>query len=182
MDLSRCGTSALQRILTAACFFIIGCTSSSKTADLSPTLTVVNGESMLLGPMTQQALFDHFTIFREYYDAYVPKDETVALLTTYPHPTDVRIFVGTWCIDSKRHLPPFLRIVDSTANPRLTYSLFGLDRTKRDADGIAIRYGITRVPTMIFFQNDREIGRITERPTESVERDMVKILFGSTAD
>jgi tetratricopeptide (TPR) repeat protein len=37
---------------------------------------------------------------------------------------------------------------------------------------------VYRVPTFILYQNNKEIGRINEYPTESIERDLQKILSG----
>lgn len=181
MGLTGNGSPTLSRILIALAFLNFGCTQGSKTASPSP-LRVVNGEAMLLGPMTRTSLFEHFTIFRDSYDAYWPDSNALFRLKNYPAATEIRVFVGTWCIDSKRHLPPFMRIIDLSDNERLTYSLYGLDRSKRDAEGMAARYGITRVPTMVFLQNGAEIGRITERPNRSMENDILNILFRSESD
>jgi hypothetical protein len=72
--------------------------------------------------------------------------------------------------------------MDQADNERLTYSLYGLDRSKRDSEGKSGRYGITRVPTMVFLQNGAEIGRMTERPNRSMENDILNILFRSESD
>jgi thiol-disulfide isomerase/thioredoxin len=181
MGLTGNGSSTLSIILIVLGFLQLGCTSGSKTASPSP-LRVVDGEAMLLGPMTSTSLFEHFAIFRDQYDAYAPDSATLIRLKNYPIATEIRVFVGTWCIDSKRHLPSFLRIMDQANNERLTYSLYGLDRSKRDSEGMSGRYGITRVPTMVFLQNGAEIGRMTERPNRSMENDILNILFRSESD
>jgi len=61
-------------------------------------------------------------------------------------------------------------------NSHLTFKLFGLDRSKRDADGLAEKYQIEFVPTFVVLQDDEEIGRIVETPIVSIEQDLVEIL------
>jgi len=52
----------------------------------------------------------------------------------------------------------------------------GVDRQKKDPEGLAAQYDFQRIPTFIVLQDGKEIGRIVERPEVSLEQDLAKIL------
>jgi hypothetical protein len=91
---------------------------------------------------------------------------------------DVEVFavVATWCPDTRRDLPRFFKIVDRAQWPMKTITLLAVDRTKKDAGGLTEKWNVTRVPTFIFTRGGREIGRVVERPTTTLEKDIAAIL------
>jgi len=54
--------------------------------------------------------------------------------------------------------------------------LFGLDYTKSEPSGRAKIHDIKYTPTFIVYQNNREIGRIIERPKVSLIADISAML------
>jgi hypothetical protein len=88
----------------------------------------------------------------------------------------VLVFVGTWCSDSKRDVPRFLRIADGTGMTDVDFELHGVDRTMASPDGREQKYAIERVPTFIFIRGGKEIGRIVETPRTTLEGDILNIL------
>jgi hypothetical protein len=46
--------------------------------------------------------------------------------------------------------------------------MVGVDRTKKDADGLAEKWGVTRVPTFVFLRDGQEVGRVVERTPAGV--------------
>jgi len=42
-------------------------------------------------------------------------------------------------------------------------TMVGVDRTKKDPEGLTEKWGITRVPTFVFLRNGREVGRVVEK-------------------
>lgn len=91
----------------------------------------------------------------------------------------VLVFMGTWCSDSKREVPRFLRIVDGSGMTAADVDLYGLDRKKKSPDGLEEKYAIERVPTFIFLRKGKEIGRIVETPRTTLEGDILDILARS---
>ncbi len=91
------------------------------------------------------------------------------------------VFFGAWCGDSKRDVPRFLKIADTTGIPPSKVTLYSLDRTKTSPDGLTDRYGIQFVPTFIVLKGGAEVGRITEFPQVSVEADLLTILAAARA-
>lgn len=89
---------------------------------------------------------------------------------------DITIVMGTWCSDSRREVPRLFKILDYIHYPEYKLKLICVDR-KKNADGTEVQdLNIELVPTIIFFNEEQEIGRIIESPVESLEADMAKIL------
>ena len=137
---------------------------------------VIDGEGMLIGNITREELFSEIDIFKINYGAYSPKDSIIQLLKNYSQPVAIDVFLGTWCGDSKKNLPRFLKTLDEAHLRPVRLALCGVDRTKTDKDKLTVKNNVTRVPTMIFYRNGQEIGRITEHPKGSIEDDVLSIL------
>ncbi len=157
--------SRIILILTVLMITIAGCTS---TYDVSQP-------SVPTGPLQRAQLTDAFL------HAY-PEDPIgqpfLDMIRQARGGVHVLVFMGTWCSDSKREVPRFLRIADGSGMTSPEFSLYALDRKKTSPDGLERRYGIERVPTFIFLRGDKEIGRIVESPKTTLEGDIITILAG----
>ena len=91
----------------------------------------------------------------------------------------IKIVMGTWCPDSRREVPRFMRILDLWKFPVSMVTFIGVDKSKLSPDGESGKLNILRVPTFIIFKNNVEAGRIIENPATSLEQDMVNILTGN---
>jgi hypothetical protein len=136
----------------------------------------VHGEEMLVGAIQREELFRAFEAFREHYEAYIPDDSVVHMIARVRRDIRVEAFLGTWCDDSRVHLSHFLKVMARAGNARISYSLHGLDRTKKDPEGLTVTYRITRVPTLVFLEGGKELGRITEYPVARMEDDVFTII------
>ena len=81
---------------------------------------------------------------------------------------DVRIYLGTYCPDSKKWVPRFFALQDSL--PVGNLSIISVDTTKKDEKGLAIADSIKKIPTFIFLKEGKEISRITEKPKGRLEK------------
>jgi thiol-disulfide isomerase/thioredoxin len=113
------------------------------------------------------------------YDTSRIHEDFVGLIQQVHEGIDVIVFLGTWCSDSRREVPRFLKIADLAGMNVDRIKLYGLDRTKKSRDGLTDRYGIERVPTFIFLLGEREVGRIVEVPRTTLEGDVLSILAGA---
>ena len=75
----------------------------------------------------------------------------------------VLAIVATWCPDSRREVPRFFAIMDEAGISESNVIMVGVDRTKKDPEGLTEKWGITRVPTFVFFRDGQEAGRFVER-------------------
>jgi len=114
--------------------------------------------------------------FQGEYDTVRIQTEFVEMIRQTNSGVQVLVFLGTWCGDSKREVPRFLRIVDAAGISMDRISLYALDRNKASPEGVEARYGIERVPTFIFLKKESEIGRIVETPRTTLEGDILTIL------
>jgi len=137
-------------------------------------------KTMLVGPEDRQALamepFGKWYIAN--YENYNVKSEIIPELKKALEGVQITTFMGTWCGDSKRETPRFFKILDTAQFEEGRSGLITVDRTKKNPIEFTEGNNIIRVPTFIFKKNGKEIGRIVERPVESLEEDMLKILTG----
>ena len=91
----------------------------------------------------------------------------------------VKIVLGTWCPDSRREVPRFVKILDFINFPEDKIQFLNVDRNKKGLRDEVDDLKIDFVPTFIVYESGKEIGRIVETPIESLEKDLVKIIISS---
>lgn len=111
-------------------------------------------------------------------EAYQADPELTASLEGLLEDVEIKLFLGTWCNDSRREVPRFVRILREAGYPEETVEVIAMTREKTTPEAFEEGFGIINVPTFIFYRGDDELGRIVEYPIESMEADMVKILSG----
>ena len=134
----------------------------------------------MLGYFTRDRLetYPHDSWMTEGYYDYAPQSVFLnSLLDLRWDNVTVTLVMGTWCPDSRREVPRFLRIMDILDFPADKITYIGVDLDKQSPVGGYEELDIQRVPTFIFYVNNSEAGRIIEVPTSSLEEDMVNILF-----
>lgn len=148
------------------------------TPTSSPTPTP--SPAPLLGHVTRAQLkaYPPWALFWE--QPYVPDPASVASIKRDAKGVSVLLVMGTWCPDSKRELPRYFATMDAAGMRQSTLTMIGVDRSKKDTEGLTDKWNITRVPTFIFLRNGKEVGRFVERtpPDSTFEAEMAKILRG----
>jgi tetratricopeptide (TPR) repeat protein len=121
--------------------------------------------------------------YKPNYEGYTPAADIVTQLKRLRlEKFTLKIVFGSWCGDSKRELPRMMKVLNAVGFPENNIQLIGVydsmkvykQAPKREERGL----NIYRVPTFIVYKKDKEIGRIVEYPTESLERDLFKIISG----
>ena len=107
---------------------------------------------------------------------YEPDASAVSTIRQKAGDVDVFIVIATWCSDTRRDLPRFFKIADQAGWPAERITMLAVDRTKMDPEGQTAKWNVTRVPTFIFLRGGREIGRVIEKPTTTLEQDIAQIL------
>ena len=130
----------------------------------------------LVGHVTREALENYDTWKTLRAEDYTPDGTAVQAIASNWRGVRVLVIVGTWCRDSKRDLPRFFKIADLGKLPLDDVTFIAVDRSKKDPEGLTETHKIGRVPTFVFFRGDMEIGRVTERPTTTLEADIAAIL------
>lgn len=117
--------------------------------------------------------------FTKEYDSY--KVDVKALKACAPegHFKDYRITIvlGTWCEDSRREVPRFYKILDHLLFPSMYTRIILVDKNKKDDKDKTEKLNIEYVPTFIITdRNGKELGRIVEKPTKSLEADLCEFM------
>lgn len=86
----------------------------------------------------------------------------------------IKIFFGTWCSDSRRELPRFMKILNFLGMKN--FEIVGLDRDKKSPKKLEKGMNIHHVPTFIIYKNGKELNRIVESPINSLELDFNSII------
>ena len=125
-----------------------------------------------LGDISQAQLLERHEMFKRNYDAY----EVTAGIDGLPADMKVKILFGTWCHDSEREVPRMLKLLAASGVKEENISLISLDIRKEEPEGRAKGLGVRFTPTFIFFSDDVELGRIIERPVESLQADITAMV------
>ena len=135
---------------------------------------------VMLNKCSREAItsFPEFkTSYDPFYQSYVVDTTAINALSKSLNDKKITIVLGTWCGDSKFQVPHFLKIMDALKISEENITFIGVDGSKKAENGIIDNLKITNVPTFIFSDNNgKEVARITERPLETLEKDMLKIL------
>ncbi len=168
-----------QILWSALVLFLLGsgCSTGKETQKDSSTPDV-----MPLGWIQRSDFMTStYPRFQQVYDSTQIEEHFVEMIRQLSTDIDVVVVFGTWCSDSKEHVPRFLKIADLSGIAPSHISYYGVDRSKKSNDGVTDQYHIEFVPTFIFFKRGKEIGRITESPRNSLEEDILSILADAQA-
>lgn len=142
------------------------------------TIDTVKNTKMLIGYCTREAFQD--TAFKDWFDEqynnYQPDYEILDKLEGKLDYISITIVMGTWCSDSREQVPSFYKILDELNYPTDRINLICVDRNKKGLSNEADGLNIELVPTIIFYLNNEEKGRIIETPAKSLEKDMLEIV------
>jgi len=142
------------------------------------------GDKHLCGPIALSDLTSDTTYsqwFQESYDRFTMPSEKYKWAKKLKE-TQVDIYMGTWCGDTKNHVPKFvhlwkeLGLEESQLNFITLYD--GKERYKQGPNDEEKGKSIHRVPTFIFKDNDQEFARIVESPQNDLLTDVAQIALG----
>ena len=139
---------------------------------------IMSQQPMLLGYCNRQAFKDtSFSWwFNSVYDMYEVDSATTQKIADKLNGVNITVVMGTWCSDSRREVPRLFRILDSLKYPSDDVEIITVGRNLKGMGSETDSLKIEKVPTIIFYKNGAELGRIEESPKVSLEKDMLKIL------
>jgi thiol-disulfide isomerase/thioredoxin len=86
------------------------------------------------------------------------------------------VFFGNWCHLCKKAVPQLLKTVEAAKNPGLGLEFYGVTEDHLEPKDPIAKYSISTTPVFVIIRGGKEIGRITEKPDVSVEKDLALIL------
>ncbi|WP_206483504.1 thioredoxin family protein [Thalassotalea sp. G2M2-11] len=157
----------MKKIIISA-LIIFGLSQLTSCASTQPQL------HMLVGETNTSDLFSRYPGFRNSFNAYQLSEQDTQTVLQWPEDVKIAVYFGTWCHDSQREVPRFLKLVN--VNQTIALDLVALDYDKTDPAGQAELFGVKYTPTFIVFRGNKELGRIIERPKSSLVRDIDQLL------
>ncbi|MBO0321613.1 thioredoxin family protein [Muricauda sp. CAU 1633] len=161
---------------------LVLCTTVVFAQEFNKEIVQEDGKKFMVGKINLEGL--HAEPYQQWFHQGMktyPVDETlVKLFKKDLAQYNIKLFLGTWCGDSKRETPRFIKILEAADFPMEQLEIIALDRRKehykKSPTGEEKGLNIIKVPTMVFFKNGAEINRIVERPIASLEEDMAQIV------
>jgi len=138
----------------------------------------VDDNMMLLGKVNLEGLTQKE--FKQWYKVnyYAHKLDTITIEALKPklENVSIKVFMGTWCSDSQREVPALYKILEKTEYDLTKIEVIAVSHEKETLDHLEKGLDIQYVPTIIFYKNNKEIGRYVELAQETLEKDMLAIL------
>ena len=174
-------------VIIISIFIIAACTpkmASQPAHQMNIEATDKKGNLILLGKGTRERLaqppFDVW--YTKNYETYTVDSNTAAQIKPLLKNKEFLLFMGTWCGDSRREVPRMYKILDYCRVKASQIQLINLNNSDtaykqspgHEEQGLNIR----RVPTLLIFENNREVGRVVESPVTSLEKDILAIVSG----
>ncbi len=146
--------------------------------DYKITTDEKNGEPLILGYCPASLINDSTfnNTWTSEYESYKPDYEILDRLEGKLEDINIKIVFRSTCSDSREQLPRFFKILKELNYNLNSIALIGVNREKQGLSNEAEALDIQFVPTIIFYKDGKEIGRIVETPYESLEKDLLKIL------
>lgn len=140
------------------------------------------GNEVLLGEINKLGLTQNSfnSWFSKNHEDYLVNKAVVKKLKDSLKQYEIKVFLGTWCGDSKKEVPRFYKVLETAKFPESQLQVIAVNRTKeaykQSPNHEEKGMNIHRVPTFIFYKDGKEVNRIVEHPKETFERDLLSIV------
>lgn len=138
------------------------------------------GKKILINECNRSAfsIKEYKTWFDKEYNSYKADENIIEKLKTNKNfkKIKIKIIFATWCGDSRREIPRFYKVLDKTGFPQENITLIAINTYRSARASLLKGVKFKRIATFIFYENNKEIGRIVETPTVSIENDWLKII------
>ena len=144
--------------------------------------TDTRGNLMLLGKATKERLEQEPFAgwFNKNYNDYRIDSSTADLLKPAVASKRFLIFMGTWCGDSRMEVPRIYKLLDYCGVQASQIELITVNVHdsvyKQSPTHEEKGLNIHRVPDLLVYEHDLEIGRVIETPVQSWEKDLLAIV------
>ena len=134
-------------------------------------LSVAADNKPFAGQISAADLLSEYPKFASEYENFSPTTADKKAMQALAG-KDILVLFGAWCHDSQREVPRLLKLLDSSNVALASLQLVALGYDKQDPEGIAGRYQLKYTPTIIVSTAGVELGRLVEKPNESIASDL----------
>lgn len=162
------------------------CITFASAQNLNTEIAIEGETPFLLGKIDKSGLTseNYNTWFNKNFDDYQVDQSTINELSKTLKNYTIKVFLGTWCGDSKREVPRFYKILEACQFLDSQLEVITLsnkpDMYKQSPNHEEQGLNIHRVPTFIVYKNGVEVNRIVEHPVETLEKDLLNIITGNS--
>lgn len=146
--------------------------------DDAHALWLVRPQPPMIGPVSAADLKKNKPDYLHLASKMTPDPKAVQTLQAVKGETRIVAFFGTWCLICKKHLPAFIKTIETVNNPRISVEYYGVTEDHLEPKAALETYQVSATPSFVVLQGGKEIGRITEEPDESIAEDLAFILAG----
>ncbi|NQY65628.1 MAG: thioredoxin family protein [Alteromonadaceae bacterium] len=136
-----------------------------------------NVEQLVVGEIQKSQLLEQYELFSDNYKRFELSAAHTSQIEQWPGNLKIDVYFGTWCHDSEREVPRLLKALQNFKHVNMNLIALGYD--KNDPQGRAKKVGIKYTPTFIVYLTGQEIGRIIERPKNSLVDDITTMIAQS---
>lgn len=137
------------------------------------------GNEILVGQISYAQMTQYTKAwFDKEYDFYRVNAERLKKIKPLLKDKRVVLIMGTWCEDSQREVPGMMKILNEAGYNTAKMEIIAIDEDKRTKEGLEKAYDLAYIPSLIFFEGEKEMNRIVEFPINTLEQDMLDILSG----
>lgn len=163
-------------------FFLVAFSATISGQQINQEVKIEGNQPFMVGQIDLDGL--NSNSYQNWYstnhNAYKVDTEIVSTFKNDLVKHKILIFMGTWCGDSKREVPRFIKILEAADFPMENLKIVAVDRRKdyykKSPTGEEWGLSIKRVPTFIFYKDGKETNRIIESPITSLEADVKAIV------
>jgi tetratricopeptide (TPR) repeat protein len=172
--------------LTLTMMSMLFCITFASAQNLNTEIAVEGENPYLLGKIDKSGLTseNYKAWFNKNFDDYQVDQSTINELSKTLKNYTIKVFLGTWCGDSKLEVPRFYKIIEACQFPESQLEVVALsakpDMYKQSPNHEEQGLNIHRVPTFIIYKNGVEINRIVEHPIETLEKDLLNIITSNS--
>ena len=174
-------------------FMIISCKQSSEKKtdikEISDHLEIkielnlmvpdtIDENMMLIGVINEEGLQNEEFIdwYQENYNDHILDTVTIKLIKPKLNELSIIVFMGTWCSDGQREVAALYKVLKKAEFDMNQLEVIALSQEKETPNHLEKGFNIEYVPTIIFYKNDKEMGRYVEFAQDTLEKDILAIL------
>lgn len=127
-----------------------------------------------IGLLSSAQLLADYAEFAEEYRLYTPQPTELQQMQALSG-TRIVVLFGSWCHDSEREVPRLLKLIEGSGVKLESLQLHAVDRSKQHPANLHTQFALRYTPTFIVLRDGNELGRIIEKPQQSLAADLAAI-------
>ena len=138
----------------------------------------IDDNMMLIGVINEEGLQNEEFIdwYKENYNDHILDTVTIKQIKPKLNELTIKVFMGTWCSDSQREVAALYKVLKKAEFDMNQLEVIALSQEKDTPNHLEKGFNIEYVPTIIFYKNDKEMGRYVEFAQDTLEKDILAIL------